>query len=137
MHLLKMHLRCINAVGCVKNDTHLGAHTKCMQFSHCIVSLKTHCRTVFQNWQDKTQKTSPDEQFIMEYPPGLPQDTKSLRSCPGDQAKMLLKGQLRISQRKWYHGSKHLMLSVKYLLKFNIVYHELNNHLKIFKYYLS
>ena len=32
----------------------------------------------------------------MEYLPGLPQDTKSLRSCSGDRAKMLLKGQLRI-----------------------------------------
>ena len=36
MHFLKIHfLRCIIAVGCVKNDTHLGAYTKCRQFSQC------------------------------------------------------------------------------------------------------
>ena len=38
----------------------------------------------------------------MEYPPGLPQDTKSLRSCSGDRAKMLLKGQLRIKCHSQY-----------------------------------
>ena len=62
----------------------------------CIGSRTPHCRTVFQNWQDKTPKASPDEQFIMECPPGLPQDTKSLRNHSGDRPKMLLKGQLRI-----------------------------------------
>ena len=39
MHFLKIHkihfLRCINAVGCVKKDTHLGAYTKCREFSQC------------------------------------------------------------------------------------------------------
>ena len=49
----------------------------------------TTLQNSIQNWQDKTPKASPDEQFIMEYPPGLPQDTKSLRSCSGDRAKML------------------------------------------------
>ena len=62
----------------------------------CIGSRTPHCRTVFQNRQDKTPKASPDDQSIMGYSPGLPQDTKSLRSCSGDRAKMLLKGQLRI-----------------------------------------
>ena len=36
MHFLKIHfLRCINAVWCVKNDTDIGAYTKCRQFSQC------------------------------------------------------------------------------------------------------
>ena len=68
----------------------------------CIGSRAPHCRTVFQNWQDKTPKASLDEQSIMEYLPGLPQDTKSLRSCSGDRAKMLLKGQLRIKCHSQY-----------------------------------
>ena len=38
----------------------------------------------------------------MEYPPGLPQDTKSLRSCSGDRTKLLLKGQLRIKCHSQY-----------------------------------
>ena len=38
----------------------------------------------------------------MEYSPGLPQDTKSLRSCSGDRAKMLLKCQLRIKCHSQY-----------------------------------
>ena len=38
MHFLKIHWRCINAVGCVKNDTHLGAYTKCRQFSQWSLS---------------------------------------------------------------------------------------------------
>ena len=33
---------------------------------------------------------------IMEHSPGLPQDTKSLRSCSRNQAKMLLKGHFGI-----------------------------------------
>ena len=63
---------------------------------------KPQCRTVFQNWQDKTPKASPDEQSIMEYWPGVPQDTKSLRSCSENRAKMLLKGQLRIKCHSQY-----------------------------------
>ena len=40
MNFLKIHfLRCINAVGCVKNDTHLGAYTKCRQFSQCLITI--------------------------------------------------------------------------------------------------
>ena len=41
---------------------------------------------------DKTPKASPKKRFIVEYSPGLSQDTKSLRSCSGNRAKMLLKG---------------------------------------------
>ena len=57
----------------------------------CIGSRTPHCRTVFQNWKDKTPKASPDEQSFMEYSPGLPQDNKSSRSRSGNRAKMLLK----------------------------------------------
>ena len=40
MHFLKIHfLVWINAVGCVKNDTHLGAYTKCRQFSQCTCQV--------------------------------------------------------------------------------------------------
>ena len=67
-----------------------------------VGSRTPHCRTVFQNWQDKTPRASPDEQSVMEYPPELPQDTKSLRSCSGNREKMLLKGQLRIKCHSQY-----------------------------------
>ena len=40
----------------------------------------------------------------MEYSPGLPQDTPSLRSCSVNRVKMLLKGQLRIKCRCQYIG---------------------------------
>ena len=46
--------------------------------------------------KDKTPKASPKKQSIMEYLPGLPQDTKPLRSCSGNGAKMLLKSQFGI-----------------------------------------
>ena len=47
----------------------------------CIGSCAPHCRSVLQNWQDKASKVSPKKQSIMEYSPGLPQETMSLRSC--------------------------------------------------------
>ena len=60
----------------------------------CVSSAEHHTAEQYS----KTGKTKPhehllmSEQFIMEYPPGLPQDTKTFRSCSGGQAKMLLKG---------------------------------------------
>ena len=70
----------------------------------CVSAAEHHtaCRTVFLNWQDKTPKASPNEQSIMEYSPELPQDTKSLRSCSGNRAKMLPKGELRIKCHSQY-----------------------------------
>ena len=76
------------------------------QFKVCICSsllfgfiIKPYlpdCRTILQSWQDKTQKASNKMRSIMEHSPGLPQESKSLRSCSGNQAKMLLKGHLGI-----------------------------------------
>ena len=40
--------------------------------------------------QDKPPKASPKKRSIMEHSPGLPQDTKSLRSCSENRPKMLL-----------------------------------------------
>ena len=48
------------------------------------------CRTVLQNWQDKTPKASHKKRSIVEYSPGLPQDTKSSGDCSGNRAKMLM-----------------------------------------------
>ena len=62
----------------------------------CIGSRAPHCRTVLQNGQDKTPEASLKKWTIMEHSPGLPQDTKSLRSCSRNQAKMFLKGQFGI-----------------------------------------
>ena len=63
----------------------------------CIGSLAPQCRTVLQSRQDKTLIPSQKKRSIMEYPPGLPQDTKSLRSCSGNRAKMLLRGWNKMS----------------------------------------
>ena len=37
--------------------------------------------TILQNGQDKTPKVCPKKRSSMEHSPGLPQHTKSLRSC--------------------------------------------------------
>ena len=65
-----------------------------LQFKVSIVSRAPHLRTILQNGQDKSSKASPKKLSIMEYSLGLPQDTKSLRSCTGNQAKMLRKSHL-------------------------------------------
>ena len=49
-----------------------------------------------KNLQDKTTKVSPEKQSIMEYSPGLPQDTKPFRSWFGNIAKKRLKSHLGI-----------------------------------------
>ena len=60
----------------------------------CNCSRAPHHRTVLQNGQDKTPKASPKKHYIMEYSPELPIDTKSMRSCSGNRAKMLIKSPL-------------------------------------------
>ena len=40
---------------------------------------------------------------IMEHLPGLPQDTKSLKSCSGNQVKMLVKGHYGIKSHSQYN----------------------------------
>ena len=62
-----------------------------------------HCRTVLQNWQDKTPKASPKKQSVMEYLPVLPQDTKLLRRSSGNRARMLLKSHLGIKCHSQYN----------------------------------
>ena len=62
------------------------------QFKVGIGSRAPHCRTVLENGLDKIMKASPKKRSIVEHSPGLPQDTKSLRSCSGERAKMFLKG---------------------------------------------
>ena len=69
----------------------------------CVSAAEHYCRTVLQNGQDKTRKASPKKQSIMEYLPGLPQDTKPLRSCSGNRAKMLLKTHLRLKCHSQYN----------------------------------
>ena len=64
------------------------------------------CSTTLQNsvvLQDKTPKASPKKQSIVEYLPGLPLDTKPLRSCSGNRAKMLLKSHLWIKCHTQYN----------------------------------
>ena len=60
----------------------------------CTSSRAPNGGRVLQNWQDKAPKPSPKKQSIMEYLPGLPQDTKPLRCCSGNRAKMLLESPL-------------------------------------------
>ena len=45
-------------------------------------------------YRNKTPKASPQKRSIMEHSPLLPQDTKSVRSCSGNRAKVFLKGHL-------------------------------------------
>ena len=72
----------------------------------CSRARATHCKTVLQNEQDKTLKTSLKKQSIMEHSGGLPKDTKPLRSCSGNRAMMLLKRHLGIKRRH----SKYIMV---------------------------
>ena len=63
--------------------------------------------TILQNSTPKragqTPKASLQKRSIMEHSPGLPQNTKSLRSCSVDRAKMLLKCQLGIKCHSQYN----------------------------------
>ena len=69
----------------------------------CIGNRAPNGRTLIQNWQDKTPKAFPKKQSIMEYLPGLPQDTKPLKSCSGKRAKMFLKSPLGINRHSQYN----------------------------------
>ena len=53
----------------------------------CVCSRAPHCRTVLQNWQHKTPKASPKKGSIIEHSPGLPRETKSLRSSSRTERK--------------------------------------------------
>ena len=76
-----------------------------------IGSRAPHCRTVVvdKNGLDQTPKASPKKQSIMEYMPGLHQDTKPLRSCSGNPAKILLKGQFGIKCHSEYNNVIRLL----------------------------
>ena len=75
----------------------------------CICSRAPYCRTVLQNGQDKTPKASPKKRSLIEHSPGLPQDTKSFRSCSGNRSKMLLKGHLGIKCHSQYNNVIRLL----------------------------
>ena len=62
----------------------------------CISCWAPHWRTVLQNGQDKTPKASLKKHSIMEYLPGVLQDTKPLRSC---------------SENEWRYFSKVILES--------------------------
>ena len=53
--------------------------------------------------KNKPPKVSSKKQSIMEYLPGLPQDTKRLRSCSGNRANMLLKSHFGIKSHYQYN----------------------------------
>ena len=69
----------------------------------CISSRAPHCRTVLQNGQEKTPIASSKKRSLMEDSPELSLDTKSLRSCSGNRAKMLLKGHIGIKCHSQYN----------------------------------
>ena len=54
-----------------------------------ICSRAPHCRTVLKTSKDKTLKASPKE--IIKYSIGLPQITKALRGCSGNQRRYFSK----------------------------------------------
>ena len=98
LHLLSWHewhwCNGRNLVTSAKNASLFGLCSQRVKV--CIGSWAADCRTILQNWQDKTPKASPKKRSIVKHSIGLPQDAKSLRSCSGNQAKMLLKGHLWI-----------------------------------------
>ena len=81
---------------------HHWLHRSCSSRT-VFCSRSPHCSTVLQNGQDITPKASPKMQSIMEYSPGLPKDTKPLRSCSGNRAKLLLESHPRIKCHSQYH----------------------------------
>ena len=103
--------------------------------------------TTLQNSTPKlannTPKGSPKKQSIMEYLQGLPQDTKPLRSCSGNRAKMFLKSHLGIKCHSQYnkiirflqHSSANSwcivcdleIIIVVFLLAFNFI-HQRSHH---------
>ena len=68
----------------------------------CMSAVEHHTAELLQNWQDKTPKASPEEQPVMKYSPWLSLDTRLLRSCSGNWAKMVLKSHLGIKCHSQY-----------------------------------
>ena len=68
----------------------------------CASAPEHYTGTVLQNGQDNTKKASHKKQSIIEHSPGVPKDTKSLKSCFGNPAKMLLKSLLWIECNSQY-----------------------------------
>ena len=91
----------------------------------CVCSREPPCKSVLENGQDKTQKASPKKRYIMEHSPGLPQDTKSLRSWQlWKPSEMLLKDHQTLSAqiRQWLMGANGDALCVAWRLSLTQCY---------------
>ena len=85
--------------GSTDNTAHYSFYTAHYRVPQCRIRLTIEFHSAEQklrNWQDSAPKAFPKKQYIMEYSSRLPQDTKSLRSCSGTRAKLLLKSHLGI-----------------------------------------
>ena len=79
----------------VRNQAPLTARSSSLR---CECVTEHHIAQQYpKTGRTKSPKASPKKRSIMEHSPGLPQDTKSLRSCSGNRAKILLKYHLRIN----------------------------------------
>ena len=61
-----------------------------------VRSSSLRCVSAAEHETAEQYSNTPKKRSIMEHSPRLPQDTKTLRSCSGNRAKMLLKGHLWI-----------------------------------------
>ena len=69
----------------------------------CVLAADHHNEKQYsKTGKGKTPKASPKKRSVMEYSPGLSQDTKSLRTCSVIRAKTLLKGHLGIKSHSKY-----------------------------------
>ena len=78
------------------------------QLRHYWLTKSQNCRRVFRNGQDKTIKVSPNKKSIIEYLPGLPQDTKSLVKLLWKRVKKSIKSNLGIESLQIYQGHQLL-----------------------------
>ena len=69
----------------------------------CVSAAEHHTVEQYQKTGRTKPRKHPKKRCTMEHSPGLPQDTKSLRSCSGNRAKMLLKGHLGIKCHSQYN----------------------------------
>ena len=69
----------------------------------CVSAAEHQTAEQYSKTGKKKPKASPKKQSIMEYLTGLPQDTKPLRRCSGNRAKMLFKSHFGIKCNSQYN----------------------------------
>ena len=109
MRLVWNHIMNINEVKHDKcdwsSDTSLCLHSSINVLSACHFTYSTK----MQQEQSFRKSLIISYRYIMEYLPGLPQDTKPLRCCFGNRAKMRLQSHLGIKCHSQYNKAIRLL----------------------------